>query len=386
MNKKFNIGKYFGINVYVHWTFIFILAYIGYYTYQQTTDLKIIAKEILIVFPIYICVLLHEFGHALTAKRFGIETENIVLLPIGGVAQLKGMASSARQEFWITLNGPLVNIFIALILFVIYLLQGNSISLLFTEDTLAENILARLFFINLALVVFNMIPAFPMDGGRIFRALLSIKLNFYKATLIAARLGQLVSLGFIILGIYIGNYILPLISIFVVVAAQSELKSSRIISIKRKYKIRDILKTNYKIITSFEAIGDVYDNYRDTDCFIVIDYPEAGYVNGILSKSKIEEKLQNPEKRSSYVGNVMETNVESVDIYAPIIGTYQNMNTLKAEYSTVTENNKLIGFVSINDLNQLIYNETKSSSKKGKIEATGTLMASLVRNNKRESI
>jgi len=382
MNKKFNLGRYFGINVYMHWTFIFILGYIAYYTYQETTNIKTIAKEVFFIFPIYLCVVLHEFGHALTAKSYGIKTDQIVLLPIGGVAQLNGNPSNAKQEFWITLNGPLVNVAIAIVLFLSLFAYTGNFETLLSLNFIMDNFFARLMIINIGLVVFNLIPAFPMDGGRIFRAALSSKINFYKATLIAARTGQVIALGFIIFGIYIQNYILPLISIFIITAAQNELKNSKIININRKYNLKDLLRTDYEIINSFDSIGDIVEKYPNCSCYLVMDNKDSNYINGIVSKSLLEEKILNIDKRSSYVGNVMDTEFDSIEINEPIIKTYQHMVAANLSYVSIMEDNKVVGIVSIQDLNTLIYSETKTSMKQDKIGTTATLLASLIRNKK----
>ena len=171
---------------------------------------------ILFTLAIFGCVLLHELGHALAARQFGILTRNITLLPIGGVAALERMPRKSLQELWIAVAGPLVNVAIALTLVVGLLLiplPTGSVILAFVSNLVVANVI---------LVVFNMIPAFPMDGGRVLRSLLAMKMDYVRATQIAATVGQVCAIGLGLLGLFLGDVLLVLIGCFVFFAARAE--------------------------------------------------------------------------------------------------------------------------------------------------------------------
>jgi Zn-dependent protease len=169
------------------------------------------------------CVVLHELGHALMARHFGIATRDITLYPIGGVARLERMSERPVEELLIALAGPAVNVVIALVLFVgLALLEPFSF-----QDVLpalqGESFLGTLMMINIVLVLFNLIPAFPMDGGRVLRALLATRLGLVRATRIAAGLGSVLALAFCIFGLVQGAPMTTLVGIFVYFAGQQEL-------------------------------------------------------------------------------------------------------------------------------------------------------------------
>ncbi len=203
LGYKLGVGRYFGIPVYFHWSFVLTLLLIGYVWKSEQLNLSEGLIFTLFYFSIFLCIVLHEYGHALTARRFGIGTRDILLTPIGGVARLEGMPLVPKGELLIALAGPAVNLIIAGIIFIGSRLIGIT-SL--TPDTIdvieiikhPVGFMYYLFWMNVILVGFNLIPAFPMDGGRVLRALLSYKLDRVKATFIAHLVGRAFAIGFII--------------------------------------------------------------------------------------------------------------------------------------------------------------------------------------------
>jgi Zn-dependent protease len=202
------IGKYFGIDVYLHVTFLLLLGFIGLVDRAGMTGFFAIYAAL------FGCVLLHEFGHALMARRFGITTRDITLLPIGGLARLEKMPDSPRQEFLVAIAGPAVNVVIAAILLPVVLLSGGF-SAPMTFPPQMGGFFETLLEVNLTLVVFNLLPAFPMDGGRVLRSLLAMRMDQAKATNIAARVGQGMALMFGVIALYSGQLVLGLIAFFV---------------------------------------------------------------------------------------------------------------------------------------------------------------------------
>lgn len=220
MTWSFQIARIAGIDVRIHATFFLLLAWFGF-IYYEAGGVGTMLSGLLFIVLLFVCVLLHEFGHALAARAFGINTPDITLLPIGGVARLERMPEKPSQELVVALAGPAVNVVIALGL-VIVLGRFFAPSDLEAMAEGRSNLLVSLLTINVTLVMFNLLPAFPMDGGRVLRALLATRLKHAKATRIAAVVGQVVAVGFALLGVFGGNPFLVLIAVFVFLGARAE--------------------------------------------------------------------------------------------------------------------------------------------------------------------
>lgn len=220
MRSGLNLGRWFGIDVVVHWTFLLLLAVLTVTQLLAGVSLGTVLGGLTLFCTVFLCVLLHEFGHALTARLFGIRTYDITLLPIGGLARLERIPRNPWQEFWIAIAGPAVNVAIVVVLipFSAFL---SSLSVLLSTDLAAAGFVTQLLSINLALVLFNLLPAFPMDGGRVLRAVLAMFLPYARATHIAAACGQVMAVLFGIVGFFT-NWMLILVAFFVYFAARSE--------------------------------------------------------------------------------------------------------------------------------------------------------------------
>jgi Zn-dependent protease len=222
MFSSWKLGNAFGIGIYLHWTFLFALVLVFFGNLGAGEEAAITA--VAMMGAIFGCVVLHELGHALMARYYGIPTRDITLYPIGGVARLERMSNRPWEEFWIALAGPAVNVAIAFLL---------AVSLGFLESDVffrspfqtpgMSHFLAQLLGANVILVLFNLIPAFPMDGGRVLRALLSTWLGRLRATQIAAGLGVGMAVLFFAIGLYIPMPMLMLIAVFVYLAGRQEL-------------------------------------------------------------------------------------------------------------------------------------------------------------------
>ncbi len=227
IEQAFRIGTFANIPVRIHWTFVFIILYIiGSGVVEKSSGMEILI-QICFTLSMFLCVVLHEYGHALTARRFGVLTEDIILLPIGGVARLQNFPDKPRHELIIALMGPAVNLFIAVFLFIIlFASHGEQMLDLFQlEHFLSMGwsaFIPLLLISNILLMVFNLIPAFPMDGGRVLRALLSMKTNRLTATKWASKIGQVICIIFIGIGIYLGAWTTILIGVFIFFSASQE--------------------------------------------------------------------------------------------------------------------------------------------------------------------
>jgi len=214
-----------GIDVYIHFTFFLLLAWVAFIHWKQTGSIGAALVGVLFILSIFACVVLHELGHALAAKKYAIRTRDIILLPIGGVARLEKMPDKPVQELWVALAGPAVNVGIAAAL-AVYLYVSNSFSPVDQSTMTTAPFLERILGVNIFLVLFNMIPAFPMDGGRVLRALLAMRLAYTRATRISANLGQGIALLFGIFGLFY-NPLLLFIAFFVWIGAAQEARMTQ---------------------------------------------------------------------------------------------------------------------------------------------------------------
>ena len=220
MGGSWRIGRIAGIDVFVHPTFLLLLVWVVVTNYLAHDDVMEACRGLIFILALFGVVVLHELGHALTARRYGIRTRDITLLPIGGMARLERIPEDPWQELVVALAGPAVNVVIAGVLFV-GLQLGHGLAPMEEAMRGGGGFLQQMFWVNVSLVVFNLLPAFPMDGGRVLRALLAMRLDYVQATQTAAVIGQGVAIIFGFLGLSF-NIFLIFIAIFVWVAGAQE--------------------------------------------------------------------------------------------------------------------------------------------------------------------
>lgn len=255
MKYKLYLGRVSGIKLFVHWTFALLLGWVVYNDVRAGLSTVEILWSLAFIIALFVCVTLHELGHSLTAQRYHIKTRDITLLPIGGVASLESIPEKPKEELLITLAGPLVNVAIALVLFPFIYLSNSVGGLGGLTDVSGQSFLTSLVSVNLYLALFNMIPAFPMDGGRILRALLAYKMDRLKATRIAAGIGQALAVGFVVLGFY-GNPFLVFIGIFIFMGAQGETRFAQGRALVKNVTLREVMMSE---ISSLEATLTIRD-------------------------------------------------------------------------------------------------------------------------------
>lgn len=224
MRWSFHLGRLAGIPLRVHYTFLLLLAWIVFRAFGAGASPLGAMLDTAFVLAVFGSVVLHELGHALTARRFGVRTRDIMLLPIGGVASLEHMPRSSREELWIAIAGPLVNLAIAAATFLLLSLFGGVLG--GEVGALAQSFLSSLMWANLGLAIFNLIPAFPMDGGRVLRAMLARRRGYLRATLTAAGIGRVFAIGFGILGLFT-NPMLLLVAVFLWAVGRREAAAAR---------------------------------------------------------------------------------------------------------------------------------------------------------------
>ena len=308
MGWSINIGSIAGTAVRIHITFLMFLAWI--FVASWTSGGPAAAWNALaFMILLFACVLAHEFGHILTARAFGVPTPDVTLLPIGGVARLARIPEQPVQEFLIAIAGPLVNVVIAFGLALFFGANLNAEHLAAVEST-KVSLLDRLAEVNLFLALFNMIPAFPMDGGRVLRALLAIRLGHVRATEIAAVIGQAFAfvLGFV--GLF-WNPLLIFIAIFVYLAAASEAQLVAVRAMSRDVPVSAAMMTGFATLTPDEHFDAAVETLLHTSqsAFPVIDADHR--IVGLLSRGDVIRALKQlgPDAR---VAQAMTTGIPTI--------------------------------------------------------------------------
>ena len=254
MSWSLRLGRIAGIPIFVHWTFLVLLAWLVYGHYRAGDDAARTVEGVGFVLSIFGCVVLHELGHALAARRYGVPTADITLLPIGGVARLQRIPEHPLEELVVAVAGPLVNVAIVALLLAIGVRFPGTLAEGDDHFLVANEFLTKLLSVNAFLVLFNLLPAFPMDGGRVLRALLALKLDYARATRIAASVGQVMAIGFVFLGLR-GSPMLLLIALFVWIGAEGEARMVQERVTLRNISVRAAMLTDYKILNPSSTLG-----------------------------------------------------------------------------------------------------------------------------------
>ncbi len=258
MRASVKIFSYKGIHIYLHWTLLFLLLWLLATNILSDFSAAQAVGSVLFLLALLACIALHELGHALVAARFGIDAKNIIIFPIGGIAGLEKYPEEPRQELAISLAGPLVSFGLALIISLFlhadepYWKLENFQNL----DTTAR-FLYSLQAANIFLALFNLIPAFPLDGGRILRALLSFRYNYIKATSLTAHISKITAWVLIVAGLLTINPFLPLIGVFIVLFARTEEHYLRIRSLVKDFKLKEALMYDYNSLQAQMKISEV---------------------------------------------------------------------------------------------------------------------------------
>jgi Zn-dependent protease/predicted transcriptional regulator len=309
MKWAWRVGQILGIRVYIHATFVLLLAWVGVSGYLATRSLPGAAVSVLFIVALFGCVLLHEFGHALTARRFGIATRDITLYPIGGLARLERMPDDPRQELWVALAGPAVNIMIVVV-GLGWLAASGGLSGFSPFNMAQGSFLNRILAVNISLVLFNLLPAFPMDGGRVVRALLAMRMEYTRATQFAATLGQAMALAFGLVGLFANPFLL-FIAFFVWIGAGQEASMVQMKWALGGIPVERAMVTEFHVLPASTTLGEVVE--------LVLhgsqqDFPveEAGHVVGLLTRKDLFAALAQ-HGREAGVRGAMRRELQTVD-------------------------------------------------------------------------
>jgi Zn-dependent protease len=296
MQWSFRIGRVGGTDIKIHVTWLALVAWYGFSAYADGGGAAAFGSVVFLL-ALFTCVLLHEFGHILMARRFGVRTHDVILLPIGGLARLERMPDEPRQELLIAAAGPAVTLGIALAIFGVLRLLGapvDTAGLTAGQSGLPQEIL----WVNVVLLVFNLLPIFPMDGGRMFRALLAMRLGLTRATRIAARVGQAgaLLLGLSGLGFFADwgvstNGFLVLIAVFVYFAASAEVAAVETRAAGRGLTVQELMITQYVALPVHATLQQAADTLLAGEQreFPVVD--NWGRVEGLLTRDGLIQGL-----------------------------------------------------------------------------------------------
>lgn len=348
MRWSLKIGKLAGIDVFVHFTFFLLLAWIAFVHYSQSESIAAAVTGIAFILIIFACVVLHELGHALTAKKYGIKTRDIILLPIGGVARLEKMPDKPIQELWVALAGPAVNVIIAAIL-AVYLYITNSFTPISQLAAASGSFVERIMAVNIFLVVFNMIPAFPMDGGRVLRAILATRLSYAKATQYAGTLGQVIAALFGIVGL-LYNPLLLLIAFFVWIGAAQETKLTQMKSAFSGIPVTSAMLTDFRTLDRNQTLEQAV---KLTISGTQKDFPVTanGEILGVLTQTDLVAALS---KRGPHalVSEAMQPKFITVDSYDMLETAFSRLSDCNCHTLPVTHNNQLVGLLTMENLGE----------------------------------
>lgn len=312
---SWQIGSLFGISIRVHITLVALLAWVAIAApVAGAGALQAIAQFTLVVL-VFGCIVVHELAHALVARRFGCPTRAILLLPIGGIAQMERMPERPAQELFVGLAGPATNVVIALVLGGVIAVAGWPIDP--RQPALLGSLVVPLFWSNIALAGFNLLPAFPMDGGRVLRAVLTARVGRLRATQIASAVGKLLAVVFVIAGLSIGATMLSIIGVFVWFAAEQESAAVMLTSLLSSATVADLMIRSRHVVDADDSIDQVArDMIADGQHEVAV--AEHGRVAGVVSVADLAQRMSTVAPHGS-VGSAMHRDVPIVQPMTPLV-------------------------------------------------------------------
>lgn len=361
MKGSFKLGNIAGIGIFIHWTFSILIAFIIFSNYRQGQNAIQILWSVLFVISIFVTVFLHELGHALAAKRYNINTKDITLLPIGGLARLERIPEKPSEELVVAIAGPTVNIALAVITgLLISVPDAESLTLQLTAGVNSSNFFLNFLVVNIWLALFNLIPAFPMDGGRVLRAILSMNMDRRKATNIAAKIGQVLAMGFVFIGFY-SNPFLIFIGLFIFLGAQAEASMVQAKFVLAGYTVNDVLMRHYETISASETVKTAVSmllNGQSKTFLVTEDEVPVGTVSRdeiILALSKKGE--------DEIISRIMNNDLLFLEADTSLEKAYLQMQQHKSTLMPVMLDHKLIGTVDNENILEFLMVKNASTTK-----------------------
>ena len=360
MKWSISMGRVYGIPIRMHLTFLLLLAWIAWLGWS-VEGLHSSLWALALIVCLFACVVLHELGHSFMAIRFGAHVRSVTLLPMGGVASMRSIPEKPYQELLVSLAGPSVNVVIAL---VVMALRGGyhswSKQPMFPMNV--GELLDALINANLVLAVFNLIPAFPMDGGRVLRSVLALFLPYARATTMAATLGQILAIGFVLVGLA-KNPFLMVIGIFIFFGAETEERTVRVKSMLRDALVEDVMVTDFVNLSPEDNVARCLENvhHRKQEDFVV---EFEGRLVGVVARKDWLEALHRdgPQAR---IENIMRRHFITVIPKTPLFRLYQDLWHLKQGVFPVVEKGKLLGLLTTEDVSRFLMVQAIQQNSKG---------------------
>jgi Zn-dependent protease/CBS domain-containing protein len=353
MKWSWKLGRVFGIDIFMHATFVLLLAWVALSAYLRDRDAHAMVVGVAFMLAFFGSVLLHELGHALTAKRFGIRTRDITLLPIGGVARLERMPENPRQELLVALAGPAVNVVIAGALFLVLSTAGQPV-VLDGANVLAGTapFFTRLLYVNVTLAIFNLIPAFPMDGGRALRAVLAFSGDYVKATQVAAKLGQGIALLFGVLGLLF-NPLLAFIALFVWIGAGAEAAGVEAKASLQGLPMVAAMQTDFRTLSTHDTIGTAARRLLGGS---QVDFPvldPTGALVGVLTRGDLIAGLAE-HGSEAVVASVMDRRFVTAHPAEMLIVAMARLQECACRSIPIVAEGRVVGMVTTDNIGELM--------------------------------
>jgi len=352
MGWSITLGTIRGTAIRMHLTFLLLVGLYAWSGYRLGGPVGA-GQAVGLLLALFACVLAHEFGHILMAGHYGVRTPDVLLLPIGGVARLERMPDEPRQEFFIALAGPLVTLAIVVALYGVIRLTGG-VPVIGFRDVGERGFLDELMRINAWLLLFNLLPAFPMDGGRVLRSLLAARLGLGRATRIAASIGQGLAFLMGLVGLTTGNAILALIGFFIFLGAASEASAVQTKLQGSGLTVGDMMITDFRALPRYAPLRDAVNlllagEQRE---FPVVDH--LGAVTGILTRDLLIKALADRGPESS-VEDAMRGDIAPL---APDLGFEPALERLRATglgaLPVVDGRGALVGLLTMDNVTDLL--------------------------------
>jgi Zn-dependent protease/CBS domain-containing protein len=359
MRGSLRIATIAGIGIFVHWTFALLIGWVVFAQVRAGADARGAGIAVAFVLLLFGCIVLHELGHALTARRFGITTRDITLLPIGGLARLERMPDKPWQEFLVAIAGPAVNVVIFLVLLAAIIATNSWPDFEAIKDsgekqvTLGDaSLLFWLLTANFLLVAFNMLPAFPMDGGRMLRALLATRLDYATATRIAAGVGQVMAVLFAIAGFLTWNLVLLFIALFVFLGAQAEAQAAVAKAAFEGVRALDAMITRFKALSPHETLAEASEELL---AGTQQDFPvvEDGRVVGVLARGDLVRALAEHGLEAE-VGPFVRTDCAVVEAGERLAEALQRMRESGCPIAPVVQEGRLVGLITPDNVTEIM--------------------------------
>jgi Zn-dependent protease len=351
MRWSLRIGSLGGTAILIHVTFLLFLIWLGAIYYRQGGADAAWQGTIFIVL-LFLCVLLHELGHVFAARRFGVQTRDVTLWPFGGIASMERMPEKPSQELIVALAGPAVNVVIAAGLLLWLGPRLNSESLTQIQDP-AVSMAAKLAGANIILVLFNMIPAFPMDGGRVLRALLAMRMGNARATEMAATIGQGFAILFGVVGIFY-NPMLLIIAVFIFLAASGEAAQAQLRAVAQGTLVSDAMITEFQTLATNATVNDAAEALiRTTQTeFPIVD--GSGRLRGVLTRDVMIKALKERGPETPVL-EVMQHDIPTVPARTKLDTALRSlMQKGRPVVGVTAADGRLIGLLTVENLGEMM--------------------------------